>query len=37
GLPRNQTPPHRQSALLAQEKREQSSCGQPAQEHPGPQ
>ncbi|KFZ66221.1 hypothetical protein N338_09540, partial [Podiceps cristatus] len=30
GLPGNQPPPHRHSALLAQVKREQSSCGQPA-------
>ncbi|KFP35985.1 hypothetical protein N324_02895, partial [Chlamydotis macqueenii] len=37
GLPGNETPPGRHSALLAQVKREQSSCGQPAWEHPGPQ
>lgn len=30
GLPGNQTPPHRHSALLAHVKREQSSWGQPA-------
>ncbi|KFO53974.1 hypothetical protein N302_14558, partial [Corvus brachyrhynchos] len=37
GLPGNQTPPHRHSALLAQVKREQSRCGETAREHPGPQ
>lgn len=37
GLPGNQTPPQRHSALLAQVKREQSSCGETAREHPGPQ
>lgn len=37
GLPWNQTPPHRHSALLAQVKREQSSCGETTREHPGPQ
>lgn len=36
-LPGNQTPPHRHSALLAQVKREQSSCRETTREHPGPQ
>ncbi|KAL2306170.1 hypothetical protein Nmel_004082, partial [Mimus melanotis] len=30
------TTPHKHSALLAQVKREQSSCGETTREHPGP-